>query len=187
MLRRKSLSTQQGSDTGTDEELEIPERAVMDQRVLRIRVAADGEEKTFSGPRQRPGLAADLSLVRLQGPLFTCLSKNKALAEQWMGPSTPGQQKADVPSQGNGQPTRWRQAMDSSLGFKGWTPGAEEVHLGDGYKRQKGASRDHSLWQGQMVSPQPRFLMDHRNSIKTCSVISHLKKPTIVLWSHLSH
>ena len=126
MLRRKSLSTQQGSDTGTDEELEIPERAVMDQRVLRMRVAADGEEKTFSGPRQRPGLAADLSLVRLQGPLFTCLSKNKALAEQWMGPSTPGQQKADVPSQGNGQPTRWRQAMDSSLGFKGWTPGAED-------------------------------------------------------------
>lgn len=126
MLHRKSLSTQQGSDTGTDEELEIPERAVMDQWVLRVRVAADREEKNCPGPRQRPGLAAALSLVRLQGPLFTSLSKNKALAEQWMGPSTPGQQKADVPSQGDGQPTCWRQAMDSSLGFKGWTPGAED-------------------------------------------------------------
>lgn len=126
MLHRKSLSTPQGSDTGMDEELKIPERAVMDQWVLRVRVAADGEEKTCPGPRQRPGLATALSLVRLQGPPFTGFSKNKVLAEQWMGPSTPGQQKADVPSQGNGQPTRWRQAMDSCLGFKGWTPGAED-------------------------------------------------------------
>lgn len=68
MLHRKSLSTQQGSDTGMDEELKIPERAVMDQRVLRVRVAADREEKTCPGPRQSPGLATALSLVRLQGP-----------------------------------------------------------------------------------------------------------------------
>lgn len=106
MLHRKSLSTQQGSDTGTDEELEIPERAAMDQQVLRVRVAAEGEEKICPGSRQRPGLATALSLVRLQGPPFSGLSKNKALAEQWVGRSTPGQQKADVPSQGNRQPIR---------------------------------------------------------------------------------
>ena len=126
MLHRRSLNTQQGSDTGTDEELEMPERAPVGQQVLRVRVAAEGEEKTCPGSRQRPGLATALSLVHLQGPPYAGLCKNKALAEQWVGPSTPGQQKTDVPSQGNQQPTRWRQAMGSCLGFKGWIPGAED-------------------------------------------------------------
>lgn len=79
----------------------MPERAAVDQQVLRVRVAAEGEEKTCPGSRQRPSLATALSLVCLQGPPFAGFSKNKALAEQWVGPSTPGQQKAEVPSQGN--------------------------------------------------------------------------------------
>ena len=53
VLHRRSLSTKQGSDTGTDEELEMPERAAVGQQVLRVRVAAEGEEKTCPGSRQR--------------------------------------------------------------------------------------------------------------------------------------
>lgn len=72
-----------------DEELKIPERAVMDQRVLRVRVAADREEKTCPGPRQRPGLATVLSLVRLQGPPFTGFSKKQGACRAMDGTQHP--------------------------------------------------------------------------------------------------